>query len=340
MEKNYEERIVDPNIHNGDEEKDLSLRPQTLDDYVGQKEAKEMLSVYIQAAKMRNEALDHCLFYGPPGLGKTTLAQIVANELGVGIKIISGPSVERSGDLAAVLSTLNEGDVLFIDEIHRLPRYCEEVLYSAMEDYVLDIMVGKDSQTRSIRIELPPFTLIGATTRFGDLSAPLRDRFGVVLRLNYYTIDELESIITRTASVLESKIDLEASMELASRSRGTPRIANRLFRRVRDFADVRNDGVVSIDICKEALKKLGIDKNGLDYTDYRYLRAIVEVFNGGPVGVESLAATISEEVSTIEDVYEPYLLQEGYIKRSNRGRIATEKAYETLGVKFYKGIFA
>lgn len=340
MEKNYEERIVDPNIHNGDEEKDLSLRPQTLDDYVGQKEAKEMLSVYIQAAKMRNEALDHCLFYGPPGLGKTTLAQIVANELGVGIKIISGPSVERSGDLAAVLSTLNEGDVLFIDEIHRLPRYCEEVLYSAMEDYVLDIMVGKDSQTRSIRIELPPFTLIGATTRFGDLSAPLRDRFGVVLRLNYYTIDELESIITRTASVLESRIDLEASKELASRSRGTPRIANRLFRRVRDFADVRNDGVVSIDICKEALKKLGIDKNGLDYTDYRYLRAIVEVFNGGPVGVESLAATISEEVSTIEDVYEPYLLQEGYIKRSNRGRIATEKAYETLGVKFYKGIFA
>ena len=340
MENNYEERIVDPNEHLGDDEKELSLRPQTLDDYVGQKEAKEMLSVYIQAAKKRNEALDHCLFYGPPGLGKTTLAQIVANELGVGIKIISGPSVERSGDLAAVLSTLNEGDVLFIDEIHRLPRYCEEVLYSAMEDYVLDIMVGKDSQTRSIRIELPPFTLIGATTRFGDLSAPLRDRFGVVLRLNYYTIDELESIITRTASVLESKIDVEASKELASRSRGTPRIANRLFRRVRDFADVRNDGVVSIDICKEALKKLGIDKNGLDYTDYRYLRAIVEVFNGGPVGVESLAATISEEVSTIEDVYEPYLLQEGYIKRSNRGRIATEKAYETLGVKFYKGIFA
>lgn len=339
MEK-YEERIVDPNEHASDESIELSLRPQLLKDYIGQKEAKEMLEVYIQAAKMRNEALDHCLFYGPPGLGKTTLAQIVANELGVGIKIISGPSIERSGDLAAVLSTLNEGDVLFIDEIHRLPRYCEEVLYSAMEDYVLDIMVGKDSQTRSIRIDLPPFTLIGATTRFGDLSAPLRDRFGVVLRLNYYTFDELESIVLRTANVFESKIDAEAAIELARRSRGTPRIANRLFRRVRDFADVRNDGVISLDICKEALKKLGIDRNGLDYTDYRYLRAIVEVFQGGPVGVESLAATISEEVSTIEDVYEPYLLQEGYIKRSNRGRIATEKSYEALGVKYYKGIFA
>ena len=339
MEK-YEERIVDPNEHASDDAMELSLRPQLLKDYVGQKEAKEMLSVYIQAAKMRNEALDHCLFYGPPGLGKTTLAQIVANELGVGIKIISGPSIERSGDLAAVLSTLNEGDVLFIDEIHRLPRYCEEVLYSAMEDYVLDIMVGKDSQTRSIRIDLPPFTLIGATTRFGDLSAPLRDRFGVILRLNYYTFDELESIVLRTANVFESKIDDEAAVELSRRSRGTPRIANRLFRRVRDFADVRNNGVISLDICKEALKKLGIDRNGLDYMDYRYLRAIVEVFQGGPVGVESLAATISEEVSTIEDVYEPYLLQEGYIKRSNRGRIATEKAYEALGVKYYKGIFA
>ena len=242
--------------------------------------------------------------------------------------------------MAAVLSTLNEGDVLFIDEIHRLPRYVEEVLYSAMEDYVLDIMVGKDSQARSIRVELPPFTLIGATTRFGDLAAPLRDRFGVVLRLEYYTISELKLIINRTAQVYETKIDDEAALELATRSRGTPRIANRLFRRVRDFADVRNDGIISLEVCKEALKKLGIDKDGLDYTDYRYLRAIIETFKGGPVGVESLAATISEEVTTIEDVYEPYLLQEGYIKRSNRGRIATEKAYKQLGIKYFKGIFS
>ena len=256
------------------------------------------------------------------------------------MKVISGPSIERSGDLAAVLSTLEEGDVLFIDEIHRLPRYVEEVLYSAMEDYVLDIMVGKDSSTRSIRVDLPPFTLIGATTRFGDLSAPLRDRFGVVLRLNYYTIPELRTIIERTAQVFGTKIDKNASLELARRSRGTPRIANRLFRRVRDFADVKNNGIISLEICKEALQKLGIDSNGLDYTDFRYLRAIVETFQGGPVGVESLAATISEGVSTIEDVYEPYLLQEGYIKRSNRGRIATQKAYETLGIKYFKGIFA
>ena len=262
-----------------------------------------------------------------------------ANELNVNLKVISGPSIEKSGDLAAVLSTLNEGDVLFIDEIHRLPRFVEEVLYSAMEDYVLDIMVGHDSQTRSIRVDLPPFTLVGATTRYGDLSAPLRDRFGVILRLQYYTIDELKLIITRTAKVYETKIDEEATLELAKRSRGTPRIANRLFRRVRDFADVKNNGVISIDVCKEALGKLGIDNNGLDYTDYHYLKAIINTFKGGPVGVESLAATISEEVSTIEDVYEPYLLQEGYIKRSSRGRIATKKAYDTLGIKYYKGLF-
>ncbi|MBQ9520883.1 MAG: Holliday junction branch migration DNA helicase RuvB [Acholeplasmatales bacterium] len=333
-------RVLDPELDGTEEVAELSLRPQKLTEYIGQKEAKEMLDVYIKAALKRNEALDHVLLYGPPGLGKTTLAQIIANELGVNIKVISGPSIERSGDLAAVLTTLNEGDVLFIDEIHRLPRYVEEVLYSAMEDYVLDIVVGKDSQTRTIRVDLPPFTLVGATTRFGDLSAPLRDRFGVVLRLDYYSDKELKEIITRTAQVYESKIDFEAVNELGVRSRGTPRIANRLFRRVRDFADVRNNGVISLDICKEALSKLGIDQDGLDYTDYRYLKAIVETFKGGPVGVESLAATISEEVSTIEDVYEPYLLQEGYIKRSNRGRIATEKAYEKLGVKFYKGIFS
>ena len=335
-----DERVVDPNKEVNEEEIELSLRPQKLTEYIGQNEAKEMLDVYIKAALKRNEALDHVLLYGPPGLGKTTLAQIIANELGVNIKVISGPSIERSGDLAAVLTTLNEGDVLFIDEIHRLPRYVEEVLYSAMEDYVLDIVVGKDSQTRTIRVDLPPFTLVGATTRFGDLSAPLRDRFGVVLRLDYYTTTDLKEIVTRTAKVYDTKIDNEAVIELGLRSRGTPRIANRLFRRVRDFADVKNNGVISLAICKEALKKLGIDQDGLDYTDYRYLRAIVEIFKGGPVGVESLAATISEEVSTIEDVYEPYLLQEGYIKRSNRGRIATEKAYEKLGVKFYKGIFA
>ena len=334
-----EERIVDPNEHTSDEDS-LSLRPQKLNEYIGQQTAKEMLDIYVKAALKRNEALDHVLLYGPPGLGKTTLAAIIANELGVNFKVISGPSVERSGDLAAVLSTLNEGDVLFIDEIHRLPRCVEEDLYSAMEDYVLDIMVGKDSQTRSIRIDLPPFTLVGATTRFGDLSAPLRDRFGVVTRLEYYTIEELKLIITRTAKVYETKIDENAALELARRSRGTPRIANRLFRRVRDFADVKNDGVITLEICKEALAKLGIDDDGLDYTDYRYLRAIVEVFKGGPVGVDSLSATISEEVTTIEDVYEPYLLQEGYIRRSNRGRVATEKAYEKLGIKYLKGIFA
>ncbi len=335
-----EERLLDPKKEFDDDSNELSLRPQKLSEYIGQKEAKEMLDVYIKAALKRNESLDHVLLYGPPGLGKTTLAQIVANELGVNIKVISGPSVERSGDLAAVLTSLNEGDVLFIDEIHRLPRFVEEVLYSAMEDYVLDIMVGKDNQTRSIRVNLPPFTLVGATTRYGDLSSPLRDRFGVVLRLDYYTKDELKEIVNRTANVYETKIDDLASDNLAKRSRGTPRIANRLFRRVRDFADVKNDGVISNEICDIALSKLGIDNDGLDYTDYRYLRAIVETFKGGPVGVDSLAATISEEVSTIEDVYEPYLLQEGYIKRSNRGRIATEKAYDKLNVKYYKGIFS
>lgn len=334
------ERLLDPKLEGDEASAELSLRPQKLTEYIGQGEAKEMLDVYIKAALKRNESLDHVLLYGPPGLGKTTLAQIIANELGVGIKVISGPSVERSGDLAAVLTTLNEGDILFIDEIHRLPRFVEEVLYSAMEDYVLDIMVGKDNQTRSIRVNLPPFTLVGATTRYGDLSSPLRDRFGVVLRLNYYTVDELSLIVKRTAKVYNTEIESDAILNLARRSRGTPRIANRLFRRVRDFADVKNNGVISNEICSTALGKLGIDDDGLDFTDYRYLRAIVETFNGGPVGIESLAATISEEVTTIEDVYEPYLLQEGYIKRSNRGRIATEKAYDKLGVKYYKGIFS
>ena len=332
-----DERLVSPNELSEDD--GLSLRPETLSEYIGQKDAKEMLDVYIKAALKRNESLDHVLLYGPPGLGKTTLSQIIANEMGTNIKVISGPSVERSGDLAAILSTLNEGDILFIDEIHRLPRYIEEVLYSAMEDYVLDIVVGKDNSTKSIRIDLPPFTLVGATTRFGDLSAPLRDRFGVVLRLEYYTVEELKQIIYRTSKVYECEIEMDALDELASRSRGTPRIANRLFRRVRDFADVKNDGVITLDICNLALGKLGIDKCGLDYTDYRYLKAIINQFKGGPVGVESIAATISEEVTTIEDVYEPYLLQEGYIMRSSRGRVATEKAYQQLGISYMKGLF-
>lgn len=337
-ENKVEERVVSgKEIEKEDE--DLSIRPSKLKDYVGQTASKEMLEIYIKAALKRNEALDHVLLYGPPGLGKTTLANIIASELNVNIKVVSGPAIEKSGDLAAILSTLEEGDILFIDEIHRLPRFVEEVLYSAMEDYVLDIMVGKDSQAKSIRIDLPPFTLIGATTRYGDLSAPLRDRFGVVLRLEYYTIDELNQIINRTASVYNTSINKDASLELAKRSRGTPRIANRLFRRVRDFADVKNDGVISLDICKLALSKLGIDNGGLDSTDYRYLKAIIYSYNGGPVGVESISASISEEVSTIEDVYEPYLLQEGYIKRSSRGRVATKKAYDLLNVNYYKGLF-
>lgn len=330
-------RLISPNEI--EEEDGLSLRPERLNEYIGQHSAKEMLDVYIKAALKRNESLDHVLLYGPPGLGKTTLSQIIANEMGTSIKVISGPSVERSGDLAAILSTLNEGDILFIDEIHRLPRYVEEVLYSAMEDYVLDIVVGKENSTKSIRIDLPPFTLVGATTRFGDLSAPLRDRFGVVLRLEYYTVEELKQIIERTSRVYNTEIEKDALTELASRSRGTPRIANRLFRRVRDFADVKNDGIITLEICNMALGKLGIDKCGLDYTDYRYLKAIINQFKGGPVGVESIAATISEEVTTIEDVYEPYLLQEGYIMRSSRGRIATEKAYEQLGISYMKGLF-
>jgi Holliday junction DNA helicase RuvB len=315
-----------------DDEIEQSLRPQTLSQYIGQTNVKENLKIFIEAAKIRNEALDHCLLYGPPGLGKTTLASIIANEMGVNIKHTSGPTVERGGDLAAILTALEPGDVLFIDEIHRLPRNIEEILYPAMEDFVLDIVVGKDSTARSIRLDLPPFTLIGATTRAGDLSSPLRDRFGVISHLEYYNVQDLEKIIIRTASIFNFVIEPEAALELAKRSRGTPRVANRLFRRVRDFAQVLGNGVISQVVCKDALDRMNVDEAGLDYTDHKYLLGIIERFNGGPVGVEALAASIGEEVLTLEDVYEPFLLQEGFIKRTARGRIATEKAYRHLNI--------
>lgn len=311
-----------------------TIRPDSIDEYIGQKEVKENLDIFIKAAKMREEPLDHVLLYGPPGLGKTTLAYIIANELGSNIKTASGPSIEKSGDLAAILSSLEPGDVLFIDEIHRMPRYIEEILYPAMEDYVLDIMVGNDSSSKSIRIDLPPFTLVGATTRAGDLSSPLRDRFGIISKLQYYTVDELTQIVKRTSRVLESPIEEEAARELACRSRGTPRIANRLFKRVRDFAIVEGKGSIDLKITKYALDKLKVDRLGLDDTDYHLLRSIIEKFNGGPVGIEAIASSIGEEVTTIEDVYEPYLLQIGLLKRTSRGRIATKMAYDHLNIPF------
>lgn len=315
------------------EDKDMTIRPVSLDEYVGQSEIKENLGVFIKSSVMRGETLDHILLYGPPGLGKTTLAYIIANELGTNIKTASGPSIEKSGDLAAILSTLEEGDVLFIDEIHRIPRYIEEILYPAMEDFYLDIIVGSDGSSRNIKINLPHFTLVGATTRAGDLSSPLRDRFGIISKLNFYTEDELYQIIKRTSRVLDTPITDDAARELAKRSRGTPRIANRLFKRVRDFALVYGDGIINKEILDNSLDRLKVDKTGLDDTDYNLLLAIVERFNGGPVGLEALASSIGEEASTIEDVYEPYLLQQGYLKRTARGRVVTDKTYEYLGVK-------
>lgn len=311
---------------------DNTIRPQTLEEYIGQSENKENLSIFIKAAKMRNEPLDHVLLYGPPGLGKTTMAGIIANELGVNLKTTSGPAIEKSGDLAAVLSSLEVGDVLFIDEIHRIPRFIEEILYSAMEDYTLDIIVGADSSSRSIKIDLPPFTLVGATTRAGDLTSPLRDRFGITCKLNYYNQEELKMIALRTSKVLDCKIDDDAALELALRSRGTPRICNRLFRRVRDYALVMGDGKIDLSIARIALDKLRVDRLGLDDTDYHLLKSIIDKFNGGPVGIEAIASSIGEEQSTIEDVYEPYLLQIGLIKRTSRGRVVTSKAYEHLGL--------
>ena len=322
-------------VGGGDREEDMwqySLRPKYFNEYIGQREAKDNLNIYIQATKQRGEALDHVLLYGPPGLGKTTLAGIIANELGVNFRITSGPAIEKAGDLAAILTNLDEHDVLFIDEIHRLSRSVEEVLYSAMEDYALDIIIGKGPSARSVRIDLPKFTLVGATTRAGALAAPLRDRFGIVSRLEYYKQEELEFIVTRAADILSIGIEQAGASEIARRSRGTPRIANRLLKRVRDFAQVVWNGVITADIADEALKRLHVDKMGLDRIDRRVLKCIIENYDGGPVGIETIAAAVSEERDTIEDVYEPYLMQLGFLGRTPRGRVATKLAYDHLGI--------
>lgn len=329
-----DERVITTRELYDDGELDNTIRPESIVEYIGQSDVKDNIKVFIEAAKMRNEVLDHVLLYGPPGLGKTTLAYIIAHELGSNLKTASGPSIEKSGDLAAILSSLEKGDVLFIDEIHRMPRFIEEILYPAMEDFTLDIIVGTEGNTRNIKIDLPPFTLVGATTRAGDLSAPLRDRFGIISKLQYYTVEELTQIIKRTAKVLGVGIEDDAAVELALRSRGTPRIANRLFKRVRDFALVKGDGNIDKDIINIALDRLKVDNMGLDETDHELLLAIIKKFNGGPVGVEAVASAIGEEVTTIEDVYEPYLLQTGLLKRTSRGRVATPKAYEVLHLNY------
>jgi len=333
MQNDTKRRIISTIASEEDIRNDDTLRPKFLTDYIGQKKAKEMMKVYIEAAKGRKEPLDHVLLYGPPGLGKTTLAGIIANEMGVHIKITSGPAIEKPGDVAAILNNLKEGDVLFVDEIHRLNRQVEEVLYPAMEDFAIDVVIGKGATSKSIRLELPKFTLIGATTRAGMLSAPLRDRFGVVNRLEYYTLSELKTIIVRSAKVLGVKIEEDAALEMAKRSRGTPRLANRLLKRVRDFAEVKYDGKVTKEVATEVLALLNIDGYGLDHIDRQILTTMIEKFGGGPVGLETIAVSIGEDTATIEDVYEPYLIQSGFIARTQRGRIVTDLAYTHLGLR-------
>lgn len=337
MTENNDERLLSAMAERGDDEE--KIRPQSLDEYVGQDALKSNLRIFIQAALQRNESLDHVLLYGPPGLGKTTLAFILANEMHSKVRVCSGPSIEKSGDLAAILSVLEPGDVLFIDEIHRLPKAVEEVLYPAMEDFCIDVVVGKENGARSVRLDMPPFTLVGATTRIGDLTSPLRDRFGIVSKLEYYTNEQLSSIIQRTARVLHVDIDASAVGEIARRSRGTPRIANRLLRRIRDFAQVLNNGVITKQLAHDSLDRLHVDALGLDEVDIRYLKGIIERYKGGPVGLDALANAISEETTTLEDVYEPYLIQIGFVNRTSRGRVATEKAYEHLHISHSNSLF-
>ena len=332
MVRTIEERIISSSLRDEDFDTEPKLRPEKIDDYIGQKTVKENMKVFMEAAKQRKEPLDHVLLYGPPGLGKTTLSNIIANEMGAKIKITSGPAIERPGDMAAILNGLDEGDILFVDEIHRLNRMIEEILYPAMEDFALDIVIGKGAGARSVRLELPKFTLIGATTRIGLLTAPLRDRFGVIQRLEPYTPEDLKKIVTRSAEVLDIEIDDEGALEIAGRSRGTPRIANRLLKRVRDFAQVKYEGKITGDVAKDALDMLDVDKKGLDLTDRKMLLAMIEKFGGGPVGVDTLAVYIGEEAETIEDVYEPYLIQLGYIQRTPRGRIVTKSGYKHFGI--------